>query len=88
LLEHEPKEGLAAAEKLLERDQLPDEGRSALDYLKDRATDEMTAAAEAAKAAAEPAAAPTPLAPPPVKSSPGKSKAPTKAPKKPGRVGS
>ena len=87
LLEHEPKEGLAAAQALLDRGKLPNEGKQALDYTMDRVTYEMKAAADAAKAAAEPAAAPA-LAPPQVKSSPGKSKAPPRATKKPGRIGS
>lgn len=87
LLEHEPKEGLAAAQALLEREGLPDKGRITLDYLKGRATDEMAAAARAAKKGVEPAAAPTP-APRQVKSSPSKSNAPKKATKKTGLVGS
>jgi hypothetical protein len=89
LLEREPKEGLAAAQALLDRGaKLPNEGRQALDYMMGRATYEMKAAAEAAKAAAEPAAAPAQALTPRVKSSPAKSKAPAKAPKKQGKVGS
>lgn len=86
LLEHEPKEGLAAAQALRDRGALPDEGLRALEYLMDRTTYEMNAAAEAAKAAPEAAPRPAP-APPPAKS-PGKSRAPKKVTKKPGRVGS
>lgn len=85
LLEREPKEGLAAAKALLDRDDLPEEGRRSMDHLVGKATYEMTAAAEAAKKGAEPVAAPTPRQ---VKSSPGKPKAPKKATKKTGLVGS
>lgn len=87
LLEREPNEGLAAAKALLDRDDLPDEGRRAMDYLMGRATYEMTAAAEAAKKGAEPVAAPN-EGPRRLKSSPGKPKAPKQAPKKSGLVGS
>jgi hypothetical protein len=95
LLHYEPTEGYGAAQALLDRGDVPDEGKRMLEYQMAEATQAMSSAEVEALPLPKSVAPAAPPAPP-SELSPGKSKPPPppppqqqqpKAPKKPGRVG-